>query len=104
MEIARHIPPLAAKRGLDSSLMFAALGVMPVDWKASSEYEDHRARGRSWRPSADQIVAHRTGRATRLSEHGLCRRIALALCVKGGCTRPSESTVAWASVWECPSG
>jgi predicted nucleic acid-binding protein len=42
LEIARHIPALAAKRGLDSALMFAALGVMPVEWKASSEYEDHR--------------------------------------------------------------
>jgi predicted nucleic acid-binding protein len=42
LEIARHIPPLAAKRGLDSALMFAALGVMPVEWKASGEYEDRR--------------------------------------------------------------
>jgi len=42
LEIARHIPPLAAKRGLDPALLFAALGVMPVEWKASSEYEDHR--------------------------------------------------------------
>jgi hypothetical protein len=42
LEIARHIPPLAAKRGLDSALMFAALGVMPVEWKASAEYEDRR--------------------------------------------------------------
>jgi predicted nucleic acid-binding protein len=52
MEIARHIPPLAAKRGLDSSLMFAALGVMPVDWNASSEYEDHREQ-------ADERIAAR---------------------------------------------
>ncbi len=42
MEIARHIPPLAAKRGLDATLMFGALSVMPVDWKASSEYKDRR--------------------------------------------------------------
>ena len=42
LEIARHIPPLAAKRGLDATLLFAALGVMPVEWKASSEYEDLR--------------------------------------------------------------
>jgi predicted nucleic acid-binding protein len=42
LEIARHIPPLAAKRGLDSALMFAALGVMPVEWKAAGEYEDCR--------------------------------------------------------------
>ncbi len=42
LEIARHIPPLAAKRGLDSALMFAALGVMPVEWKAAGQYEDRR--------------------------------------------------------------
>lgn len=42
LEIARHIPPLAAKRGLDSALMFAALCLMPVEWKASGEYEDRR--------------------------------------------------------------
>jgi predicted nucleic acid-binding protein len=42
LEIARHIPPVAAKRGLDSALMFAALGVMPIEWTASSEYEDRR--------------------------------------------------------------
>jgi len=44
LEIARHIPRLAAKRGLDPALMFAALGVMPVEWMAASEYEDHRAQ------------------------------------------------------------
>ena len=43
LEIARHIPPLAARRGLDSALMFASLGVMPVEWTASGEYEDCRA-------------------------------------------------------------
>lgn len=42
LEIARHIPRLAAKRGLDSALMFGALGAMPVEWKASGEYEDRR--------------------------------------------------------------
>jgi PIN domain len=41
-EIARHIPRLASKRGLDPALLFAALQVMPIDWKATSEYENHR--------------------------------------------------------------
>ena len=41
-EIARHIQPLAAKRDLDSSLMFAALAVMPVEWKPQAEYEHRR--------------------------------------------------------------
>ena len=43
LEIARHIPSLAAKRGLDAALMFAALDVMPIEWKTSSEYEHRRA-------------------------------------------------------------
>ena len=42
LEIARHVPRLAAKRGLNSALMFGALGAVPVDWKASGEYEDRR--------------------------------------------------------------
>jgi len=41
-EITRHTPTLAAKRGLDSSLMFAALAVMPVAWKPESEYAPRR--------------------------------------------------------------
>jgi predicted nucleic acid-binding protein len=41
-EIARHIPRLASKRDLDPALLYAALGVMPIDWQAASEYEDHR--------------------------------------------------------------
>jgi predicted nucleic acid-binding protein len=41
-EIARHIPGLAAKRGLDEALLFAALQVMPVAWKPVADYEDHQ--------------------------------------------------------------
>jgi len=41
-EIAEHLPRLAAKRGLDASLLFAALAVMPVDWRPATDYEDHR--------------------------------------------------------------
>ncbi len=41
-EIARHIPRLATKRKLDAALLFAALQVMPIDWKPASAYEDHR--------------------------------------------------------------
>ena len=41
-EIARHIPGLAAKRGLDQALLFAALQVMPIAWKPAVAYEDHR--------------------------------------------------------------
>jgi predicted nucleic acid-binding protein len=41
-EIARHIPRLASKRGLDPALLFAALQVMPIEWKAAHEYDAHR--------------------------------------------------------------
>lgn len=42
-EIARHIPRLAAKRGLDEALLLSALQVMPVDWKPSTDYKGQRA-------------------------------------------------------------
>jgi predicted nucleic acid-binding protein len=41
-EIARHIPRLAAKRKLDAALLFAALQVMPIEWKPASIYENQR--------------------------------------------------------------
>jgi predicted nucleic acid-binding protein len=41
-EIARHVPRLASKRKLDPALLFAALQVMPIEWKAADEYESHR--------------------------------------------------------------
>lgn len=42
-EITRHIPRLAAKRGLDPALLFAALRVMPIDWTAAADYDRQRA-------------------------------------------------------------
>lgn len=42
-EIARYIPRLAAKRGLDEALLLSALQVMPVEWKPSTDYEGQRA-------------------------------------------------------------
>lgn len=42
-EIARHIPRLAAKRGLDEALLLSALQVMPVEWKPAADYESQRA-------------------------------------------------------------
>jgi predicted nucleic acid-binding protein len=39
-EIACHLQRLAAKRRLDQALMLAALQVMPISWKAESEYDD----------------------------------------------------------------
>jgi predicted nucleic acid-binding protein len=51
-EIARHVPCLAAKRKLDPALLFAALQVMPIEWKAASEYEGHREE-------AEQRIADR---------------------------------------------
>ncbi len=41
-EIARHLPRLAAKRGLDQALLLAALQVMPIAWKPAADYEEHR--------------------------------------------------------------
>ncbi len=41
-EIAEHLPRLAGKRGLDASLLFAALAVMPVHWRPARDYQDHR--------------------------------------------------------------
>ena len=42
-EIARHLPRLAAKRDLDEAQLLAALQVMPIQWKAATEYEDQQA-------------------------------------------------------------
>ncbi len=41
-EIVRHAPRLAEKRGLDVTLLLAALVVMPLEWKTSNEYEHLR--------------------------------------------------------------
>jgi predicted nucleic acid-binding protein len=41
-EIARHLPRLAAKRGLDEAELLAALQVMPIKWKPTADYEDQR--------------------------------------------------------------
>jgi hypothetical protein len=51
-EIARHLPCLATKRGLDQALLFAALQVIPIEWKAAANYEDQRAQ-------AEQRIAAR---------------------------------------------
>ncbi len=42
LEIARHIPRLAEQRRLDVALLFAALQVMPVDWKPVAAYDSQR--------------------------------------------------------------
>jgi len=42
VEIARHIPRLATQRRLDPALLFAALEVMPIDWKPVGDYDDQR--------------------------------------------------------------
>jgi predicted nucleic acid-binding protein len=42
VEIARHIPRLPAQRRLDPALLFAALQVMPVEWKPAADYDDKR--------------------------------------------------------------
>jgi predicted nucleic acid-binding protein len=42
LEIARHIPRLANKRRLDRALLFAALQVMPIEWKPTADYHGHR--------------------------------------------------------------
>lgn len=42
-EVAEHLPLLAARRGLDASLLLAALSVMPVNWQAPEVYEPKRA-------------------------------------------------------------
>jgi predicted nucleic acid-binding protein len=42
IEVARHIPRLAAKRGVDPAPLFAALQVMPISWVAAAEYDDLR--------------------------------------------------------------
>jgi predicted nucleic acid-binding protein len=43
-EIARHLPRLAAKRGLDEALLLSAFRVMPVEWKPSGDYDGKRAQ------------------------------------------------------------
>jgi predicted nucleic acid-binding protein len=42
VEIARHVPRLAAKRRLDPALLLAALQVMPIEWRAVVDYEGRR--------------------------------------------------------------
>ncbi len=41
-EIARHMPDLAIKGGLDQVLLFAALRVMPIDWRPVVDCEARR--------------------------------------------------------------
>jgi predicted nucleic acid-binding protein len=41
-EVAEHLPNLAARRGLDAPLLFAALSVMPVAWASPEVYEPNR--------------------------------------------------------------
>lgn len=41
-EVARHLPGLAAKRGLDEEQLLAALQVMPIQWKPTADYDDQR--------------------------------------------------------------
>ena len=41
-EVAEHLPALAAKRGLDASLLLAALSVIPIDWQPPESYEPQR--------------------------------------------------------------
>ncbi|MCC7077177.1 MAG: hypothetical protein IT198_08635 [Acidimicrobiia bacterium] len=42
-EVAEHLPALAERRGLDASLLLAALSVAPVDWQAADVYEPMQA-------------------------------------------------------------
>jgi predicted nucleic acid-binding protein len=42
-EVAEYVPLLAERRGLDASLLLAALSVMPIDWQPASAYEPMRA-------------------------------------------------------------
>jgi hypothetical protein len=44
VEIARHIPRLAKQRRLDPVLLFAALQVIPIDWKPAGDYDDQRQK------------------------------------------------------------
>jgi hypothetical protein len=37
VEIARHIPRLANQRRLDPALLFAALQVMPIEWRPAAD-------------------------------------------------------------------
>jgi predicted nucleic acid-binding protein len=41
-EIAKHVPHLAAKRGLDEARLLAAIQVMPIQWKPAADYDDRR--------------------------------------------------------------
>ena len=55
-EIACHIPRLAVQRHLDPALLFAATQVMPVQWRAESDYEalrDEAEHRIAWRDPDD---------------------------------------------------
>ncbi len=45
-EVAEHVPALAERRGLDASLLLAALSVMPVEWQAPEVYQQERAEAK----------------------------------------------------------
>lgn len=51
-EIARHLPRLAAKRGLDEAQLLAALQVMPIQSKPATDYEAQQAEAENASPSA----------------------------------------------------
>lgn len=45
-EVARHLPRLSERRGLDASLLFAALSVIPVAWETAAADESRREDAR----------------------------------------------------------
>jgi hypothetical protein len=42
LEITRHIARLAEQRRLDAALLFAALQVMPVEWRRAADHDGRR--------------------------------------------------------------
>ena len=51
-EVARHLPAIAARRGLDAQLLLAALSVAPIEWVPEPEYIANRAQ-------AERRIAYR---------------------------------------------
>lgn len=51
-EVLAHLPAIAERRGLDPTLVTAALAVIPIEWHAAADYDHHRAE-------AERLIAAR---------------------------------------------
>jgi len=51
-EVLEHLPGIVQRRGLDPTVVTAALAVIPIEWHAAADYNHRRA-------DAERLIAHR---------------------------------------------